>query len=396
MIDTILAKGFTLFAQFMVTIQPIWNKYKILISVVFGLLLGLFLGLMMGYVVAPVEWINASPGHLRGDYQAYYLSYVAEEYERTQDPALAYRRLFGTVNDLDPKYNVPWVGDDMPRFEAFLTDLLVSESDPNVDAAKLQLIEGYRKAVLTKDGPVVPMVNSTALDKFKMGIEVIKAQEPVVEPPPANNLVLFAGLFLLLLVVGGGAAVWFFLLRPKPQSLEGAGGDSGYSITEGGGDVAVGEGAPPVKSFNTPYVLGDDYFDPSFSIEVGADFLGECGIGISETIGAGDPKKVTAFEAWLFDKSDIRTVTTVMASEYAFNDPDLRSKLEPKGDVVMLHPGLEVALETSALRVKARVKDLEYAQGNFPPNSFVQKINFELQAWVKQVESSGLGEDVIV
>ncbi len=154
--------------------------------------------------------------------------------------------------------------------------------------------------------------------------------------------------------------------------------------------VPTAEGDRPVKSFSTPYVLGDDYFDPSFSIEIGADFLGECGIGISETLGAGDPKKVTAFEAWLFDKSDIRTVTKVLASEFAFNDPDLRAKLAPKGEVVMMRPGEEIVLETSVLRIKARIRDLEYAQGaSLPPNSFVQKVNFELQSWVKQGDEVG-------
>jgi hypothetical protein len=43
---------------------------------------------------------------------------------------------------------------------------------------------------------------------------------------------------------------------------------------------------------------GDDLFDDSFSIDSpSGKFLGECGVGISETIGVGDPKKVTAFES---------------------------------------------------------------------------------------------------
>jgi hypothetical protein len=51
----------------------------------------------------------------------------------------------------------------------------------------------------------------------------------------------------------------------------------------------------------------------------------------------------------------------------------------------MLSPGQEITLETSALRVKARIRELEYAQGaSLPPTSFVQKVNFEIQAWVKQ------------
>jgi hypothetical protein len=78
-----------------------------------------------------------------------------------------------------------------------------------------------------------------------------------------------------------------------------------------------GVGQPPLGHFFTTYQLGEDTYDESFSIETPmGEFLGECGMGISETIGVGDPDKVTAFEVWLFDKSDIRTVTKVLMSQY--------------------------------------------------------------------------------
>ena len=63
-------------------------------------------------------------------------------------------------------------------------------------------------------------------------------------------------------------------------------------------------------------------YDDSFSIEDANkddEFLGECGATISETIGAGEPEKVTAIEIWLFDKEDfVRTLTTVFVSEHAY------------------------------------------------------------------------------
>ena len=65
----------------------------------------------------------------------------------------------------------------------------------------------------------------------------------------------------------------------------------------------------------TTYVLGDDLYDESFSIDTASgDFLGEYGVGVSETIGVGEPKKVTALEIWLFDKNDIKTATKVLMS----------------------------------------------------------------------------------
>ena len=63
----------------------------------------------------------------------------------------------------------------------------------------------------------------------------------------------------------------------------------------------------PVGKFTTTYNLGDDYYDLSFSIELpSGEFLGECGVSISETLGTTPPRPVTALEVWLFDKNDIR------------------------------------------------------------------------------------------
>jgi len=141
---------------------------------------------------------------------------------------------------------------------------------------------------------------------------------------------------------------------------------------------------PPAGQFVSTYVLGDDLYDDSFSIETAkGEFLGECGSGISETIGVGEPKKVTATEVWLFDKNDIRTVTKVLMSEYAYNDPALRTKLAPKGEAVLARPGAVTALETETLRVQVRIVDMQYGEGSLPPKSFFERLAVEIAAWPK-------------
>jgi hypothetical protein len=112
-----------------------------------------------------------------------------------------------------------------------------------------------------------------------------------------------------------------------------------------------------------------DNFDESFSIETpdGA-FLGECGVGIAETLGQDAPKRVAAFEVWLFDKSDIRTVTKVLMSDFAYNNESLRSKLLPRGEkepreAVLATPGATFTLETSSLVVAARILEMAYGDG---------------------------------
>lgn len=147
--------------------------------------------------------------------------------------------------------------------------------------------------------------------------------------------------------------------------------------------AAQGE-EPPMARFIASYKLGDDLFDDSFSIDSpSGEFLGECGVSISETIGAGDPKKVTAFEVCLFDKNDIHTVTKVMMSSHAFADKDIRQRLAVKGEPVDARPGQQVVLETATLQLVARMLEMTYGEGALPPQSFFDQVMIELAIWQK-------------
>jgi hypothetical protein len=188
---------------------------------------------------------------------------------------------------------------------------------------------------------------------------------------------------LILLIVGGGGFLLYRWWRGRQEEQEVR--DAIAERTRSVAPVASwgGEGAP-LAQFPTTYALGDDHFDPSFSIELDSgEFMGECGVGVSETIGVGAPNKVTAFEVWLFDKSDIRTVTKVVMSDYAFGDEALRTKLAPKGEPMLAKEGGEAILETKTLRIKARIVEARYGAGNLPQNSFFDRLSIDLAAWVK-------------
>ncbi|MGC9467572.1 MAG: hypothetical protein ACP5HS_03195 [Anaerolineae bacterium] len=372
MFDKLLATGFSVFAQTMVKIQPVWDRYKALIGLIVGVLIGWF---VLGWWIFPVEWSNATPGHLHERYKSAYLAYASEEYFRTNDLELLQSRLGLDLANYEGVRvnNVPWLAEE---------DLLTEDIQDSLDNAAQYELGSYVS-------PLSRLQQMAAQEQGLVPEEAPAAEEDTTSVTPLARILRIVGILALVLLVVGAAGVgWYMFVgrqREGAPQKESAVADR-RTVPMGAAEV-TGTEEEPVKSFNTPYVLGDDYFDPSFSIEIGSDFLGECGIGISETLGAGDPKKVTAFEAWLFDKSDIRTVTKVLASEYAYNDSDLMAKLEPKGEVVQMRPGQEIILETTAIRVKARIKELEYAQGaNLPPNSFVQKVNFEIQAWVKQAD----------
>ncbi len=151
-----------------------------------------------------------------------------------------------------------------------------------------------------------------------------------------------------------------------------------------GPDFFRNSGESPVSQFMTTYMQGDEQYDDSFSIDNPmGEFMGECGVGISDTIGVGDPKKVAAFEVWLFDKNDIQTVTKVLMSEHTFSDPASQQRLMSKGEPILAEPGKRILLETATLQLEARIVDMNYGQGPLPPNSYFDRLTLELAVWPK-------------
>lgn len=143
--------------------------------------------------------------------------------------------------------------------------------------------------------------------------------------------------------------------------------------------------SPPLDEFRTRYNHGDDGYDMSFSIETpNSEFLGECGVGISDTINKGTPQQATAFEVWLFDKDDIRTVTKVLLSEHAWNDETLRQHLAPKGELILVKDNETVDLETKSLRVRARIREAEYGTQSSIGKGYFERLVLELTPQQKQ------------
>ena len=211
---------------------------------------------------------------------------------------------------------------------------------------------------------------------------------PVAEKPTSTGMIVLsvAGILILAVLIFGAFYVLRNVLRFTPRGEPSAAMQAAEVTrqTERTDFQSLGL-APPVTQTMTTYVLGDDLYDESFSIDTqGGDFLGEYGVGISDTIGVGDPKKVTALEVWLFDKNDIKTATKVLMSAHAFNDQSLRSRLEAKGELVMLEPKAQIILETATLQLLVTVNDLEYGVGSMPAESYFERVILELAVWPKE------------
>lgn len=355
----------------MLTILRIFEEHRNTIRFMGGILIGLLIGLIFAYWIMPVKWQDATPGHLHPEFQAYYVNAIAKEYQDTPNIERA-KHMLGLKLD-DPKAN-PWTRDEKTLQNAFNLALERTESREDVVAL----------ANLARDIPV-----DLSPGEEPPTAEPVEPEAEEAEPrSKLGAVVTVVGILFIFLAL---AAIGFILVTKwrenKQKSAAPADGTSraaAYGRGAAEKTVAVdAEGEPPLRSFTATYVIGDDFFNPSYSIERGSEFLGECGVDISQSIGAGDPKKVTALELWLFDKSDIKTVTKVLASRYAYDDPAIRAELDGKGDVLLIKPGQEIILETTALKVRGKVEAAEYAEGDLPSESFFKKVSIELSAWVK-------------
>lgn len=321
-----------------------------LATAIVGFVIGLIIGLpLLGWGLWPVKWKDAEPKFLRADLKQDYLCMVIDSFARRGDPAEASAR-------------IQLLGDE--------GQTMLEELRPGTCNLSEEDLNTFRAAVL---GPVVPKPDTTVV-------------APVGEEAsaPRSRIGLVVGLCLVTLLVGA-AAVYLLVIRRRGTRGE----PPGEIVQEHVRQTVRSEYTPeaseaPIAQFMTTYTLGDDLYDDSFSIDSpSGEFLGECGVGISETIGVGDPKKVTAFEVWLFDKNDIQTVTKVLMSPHAFSDPTIRLRLESKGEPVEVEPEKRVLLETATLQLEARVVDISLGGGALPENSFMERLTLELAVWPK-------------
>lgn len=333
--------------------NSIFEKFKNpAIAALVAVVVGFAFGLLWGWKIQPVVWTDTAPDILNSTYQEDYLRMTVDSFAENGDADLAFARWKSLGANAQT------------AFEAV-------QLDPQIqDPAK---IEGFGVLMISK---------------AEAGSETVTPADP--EPAPDKETSPWTKyLFIALGVVAVGAVAYFAirLFRPaiggsgeatpiqKAQEMNRSSEKTDYT------ELGL---ANPIVQTMTSYVLGDDLYDESFSIEApSGEFMGEFGVGIAETIGIGDPKKVAALEVWLFDQNDIKTATKVLMTENAYHDAAVRQKLEAKGELVMVEPNKKIIIETETLQLLVTVTDLEYGAGPLPPNSFLDRAILELAIWPK-------------
>ncbi len=335
-------------------------KRPLIAAIVAGII-GLIIGLLWAWVVQPVQWTNVPPVQLGTTYQEQYLRMAIDSYQVKPDDAVAVQR----YRDL---------GTAGPGVLQTITNNPGTQ-DPNTILKFASVVTGTSSAVSTP----APGAQET----------------PAPTAPARSGSVTFLVIFLAVAVIAIVVFAIFRYLLPLLRNTTTGAPTAAMRAREISGQTTMTDYAAkgeetPIAQFVTTYVLGDDLFDDSFSIDSpSGEFLGECGIGISETIGVGEPKKVQAFEVWLFDKNDIQTVTKVLMSPHAFNDVATFQRLQAKGEPFMVEKGKQVVLETAALQLVATVSDMEFGQGALPEESYFDRLTLEIAVWPKQVAAQG-------
>jgi len=319
---------------------------KALVALAFagGAIFGL---IVLGWWLLPVEWKDATAQELRADLREDYLRAAIDSYTLNPNEDLARRRL-------------ATLGDSMDETMATVAS---SPGGQNVESiAQFQLLMG----------------NEVSLQQPEGGV----SGPPAEEGPVASSRSLLLTMCAITGVLGVALTAIYFVRRRHASEKSSPFERSAGLTSAMGSDYATD--TPPLSQWMTTYMIGDDLFDDSFSIDSpGGEFLGECGLGIAETIGVGSPKRVTAFEVWLFDKNDIQTVTKVIMSSHLFRDEVGRERLSAKGEPVLANPGVESVLETATLQLVARIVDMQYGEGALPQDSFFERATVELAVWSK-------------
>jgi hypothetical protein len=327
--------------------KQIRNPWATLIA---GLVVGALFGLVvLGWWLFPVEWVDGSPSDLTTSYQQQWVEMAINEYALTGDVFLAQER-----------YNA--LGDNKQ-------DILVTTGS-NLGLIPVDTYAAYVMAVEPDNATSIVLGTPAAPSGTDTGTSNLTS----------TLLPILCG---VLVAVAAAIGIYFILKRiPPKQKTETTAVPVDRSEAVPAGPTTVVD--PPIAQFISNYNLGDDLYDDSFSVDSPTgEFLGECGAGISEPIGVGDPKKVTAFEVWLFDKNDIQTVTKVLMSAHAYQDDTTRNRLATKGEPIIAIPGTDITLETQSLQMVVRVIDMAYGEGPLPPESFFDRLVFELSVWKK-------------
>jgi hypothetical protein len=352
----------------------------LVLGIVVGFVIGLMLGLIYAWQINPAVYSDGARfNNLNSAYLDSYVETVSEAYLTNRDVNVARTRLA----DLAPAQKVALLAKAEAKFRQ--TDAVKADGVGQL-AVELNTLEGWSQQAISQG-----LTTGNASEAFanRLGQAPVApapdGEQPPAATPPAEEggglggVIRWIGIILLLLVV---VVIFLFLMTRfgkdrKTINVSTLPSEAPEVINE------EGETLQPLRQWVGTYNLGQDNYDESFTVETPeSDFLGECGMGILEGFASGSPKKVAAFDVWLFDKTDIRTVSMPVMSRFAFEDDILRGKVSSDATPVLAAAGFTFDIETTALLVKATIDEVVYGD-EAPAESYFETLKISLTAYLK-------------
>jgi len=391
---------------------------SLIIGIVVGVILACAVGAgLVGFYIRqnpPVYQGGAYPNEMTTAYQNHYLAMAVDSYIVTQQPEVAAERLknfsepvkITILAERSAAFAAAGRGVEAQLINNLAATLRESEgwSDDTIksvvadlalqyqnDPAKAQAIGAFSAQLLNGQVPdLQPPEGQPEQPQPAAGEQPPAGETPApgAAPPPAApggilgalsplRLLLCCLFLIIILVIIYIIGRRRFAARRLPTKQK---------------IVWEGEGAPPIKQWRGTYTLGQDNYDEFFTIETDeGDFLGESGMGIMDSIPDTTPKQVVSFDVGLFDKTDITTLSRVVMSEFAYNDPTYRTKVDanPQAEAILAEPGKEFTFETSAMRVVARIEEMQYGEGG---NKYFETLTVSMDLFLKEGADIRKGE----
>jgi len=412
------------------------NRHWLTLLMVFiaGLLVGLF---VLGWGLFPVKWTNANLRDLREGAQNNYLSAVADSFAANGDLGLAQTRLnewkpdeAGVLLDrLAARYQAENRGRQAQTVQALVAAIRAApaaaptkQATPTASPAQGSIESNSSLITLfvlllgvAIIGAGLGLLAWWIVSRRRPPPSVLEANLPPEEPLPVMDMRPPAPLaydamdeadddFTDDFVDDAGQEIGAY-----PQAAPAANAATGYrpAPPPPGSDIPIPPAAAPsppappaarsepqpagsilvpgkkLAEFEATYHRGETDYDEAFVVEgdAGAGYRGECGMGIAAALDR-ESTQATALEVWLFDKSDIRTVTTVLASQYAQQTPSLQARLADKGDNLLAALNQVFTIEAKTLILEGEITDFAYHTGDgVEPNSVFERVAIHLTVY---------------
>lgn len=363
-----------------------------------GLLIGLVL---FGWVLFPVQWTQTYPNDLQADIQNDYLALTADSYNLTGDLDRAVQRL---------NY---WKALDLIQMANRFADRLQAEGRDQ---------EAGRLRALIEDASIYQLSLSPQAEATPSG----SASTAASLDPATQRLLLYLLLGILALAVllvlmrllripllgprreeeeaeSESDEIERVVLPPMPvrrappsaytpvaveetpeeeeddeglQEDDATADEEQADVDEWGDEdeedlpppptapTAPAAGAAPLRRGPAAEVLrfdGEPSYNEIRDINDRGEYAGEFGIASGKE-DADTPGAVYALEIWLFDKSDIHTVTAVLMHPDSYADESRRQQLAGNYQPLAAENGAPIHLNTKSLELNGRVRRVDFGR----------------------------------